>query len=801
MVVPFALGLALAERVSLPWGIWVAGGLAFFFVFSRLWFVGLSFVFVLLGVWYGKGALVPLRDDISRQIISGQRYVISGRVLTAPERAWGRTTFVLEAWALHRPDGDSPVSGRIRISLRGEKDLRPGDIVRLRGSLRHPRNFNNPGSFDYRHYLAARGIFTLGSVSSPLLLAVIGHEDDIGCLLENLRLQISQRIDRSGLFPEAVFLIKALVTGERRGLSPELRESFVRAGVAHLLAISGLHMGLLAMVVGGVVLIGARRWAWLMHRLDVKKLSLIAALMAVFLYTGVSGGSLPARRAAIMVSAFIIGFLLDRRIPSGSLILVAAWLILLDQPLAVKEPSFLLSFSAISGLAFMGRSLKGGRPFRSLLLVSLTAWLATGPFILYFFSRLSLISPLSNLVLVPLVGWLFVPLSLLAVVWPSILPGGDLLFSLLGHLTTLVLKMVSLWASVPPLILPLNGLGLVGGLLLAASLLALLRQKRSGLLLLPLALAFLFLSFLVEKTPSFQVVVFDVGQGASALLKTKDTAILIDGGGPAGPGFDVGSLVLAPALYRLGVRHLEAIILSHPEADHFSGLPYIIETFPVKRFIKTADSSETRLYLHLMETIKEKKVPLLVIRHPSQLKLNDLTVDFFPPGRGLSGSHNRRSLVTRVTYGQRVFLFPGDIDVVRERLFLEKDIRADFILVPHHGSSTSSSFDFLEKVCPCLAVISVSANNRFRLPAPEVLERYKTLGIRVFRTDLDGAVIICSDGYSLGAIGWLKGGKDGTFLRGLRAWSRCRSSGIWPQPGGGLRQCRQGHVFLNGGGL
>jgi competence protein ComEC len=291
---------------------------------------------------------------------------------------------------------------------------------------------------------------------------------------------------------------------------------------------------------------------------------------------------------------------------------------------------------------------------------------------------------------------------------------------------------------------------------------ALLKRKRkiSGAILLVIGVLgiYNFLNGPSIKNPDIlAITIMDVGQGNSALIQTpQGRHILVDGGGFAElSAFDTGKYILAPFLWQNKIDTLDYIILSHPESDHLNGLIYILNNFKVHTFIKNADMRETEAYKKLMETCKKNRIR---IWEPSErgeaIYLGQTAVIFLETAdHYASGDLNNNSLVFRISYKRFSMLFPGDILSAREKSLAGKNalnLHSNILLSPHHGSSSSSTEIFLDKIMPKSVIISCGRNNRYKFPHPDVLKRYNDMGIHIFRTDRDGAVFISSDGLDYG---------------------------------------------------
>jgi competence protein ComEC len=454
---------------------------------------------------------------------------------------------------------------------------------------------------------------------------------------------------------------------------------------------------------------------------------------------------------------------------------MAGILILFIDSAALFSISFQLSFIAV-GFIMGGLSLikKGAFLYKDnllgktamLLCVSFFASLGTFPLTAHYFHTMSFVQLISNLVFIPVVGFVILPLGIVSLLGFSFFPvfsGGIIHFC--HFLISFSILFSEAIASIPfswARIMSLDWLEITLIYLMFIFFYALLKRKRkiSGAILLAIGVLgiYNFLNGQAIKNPDIlAITIMDVGQGNSSLIQTpQGHHILVDGGGfPELSAFDTGKYILAPFLWKNKIDRLDYIILSHPESDHLNGLIYILQNFKVHTFIKNADARETEAYKKLMETCKKKNIR---IWEPSErgeeLYLGETAVIFLETtDHYASGDLNNNSLVFRISYKRFSMLFPGDILSAREKNFAGKNalnLYSKILLSPHHGSSSSSTEIFLDKVMPKSVIISCGRNNRYKFPHPDVLKRYNDMGIHIFRTDRDGAVFISSDGLDYG---------------------------------------------------
>ena len=593
-------------------------------------------------------------------------------------------------------------------------------------------------------------------------------------------------------------MIKALVTGEKGDIDFATLEAFRRTGTAHILAISGLHVGIVALLSYLFILFLLKRSEKVLLHINARKAAVLLSLPPVFFYGAVAGFSVSTQRAVLMVSAFAVVFLLGRGRDLYNTIALAALLILISSPGALWEVSFQLSFAALVGIIYLVPRFEGllkranvdefGRPAEKpgmgrraltalgrMSLVSFAAVLATAPITAYYFNGVSLAGILLNLIVVPVVGFVAVPASLISIlfitVWPAL---SAAVFELTDKLIYLV-EFINLYASnfewsflrlsTPTVV------EIVLFYLLLISLAEGLKRRRLlyavpfiAALLIGLTPAYAYLAR--EGGERLEVTFLSVGQGDAAFIRfAGGKTMLIDGGGSFGQGLDMGRLVVGPYLRKRRIRRIDYMVLSHAQRDHMAGLGFIAENFEVGEFWW---NGEGRLGA-LGKALRTREVSSVVMDSGSDSRVIGKTrLDFLHPGRGDGAAEtgldiNNNSLVIKFTRGEHAFLFTGDIGAEAEATLPLPDIRADLLKAPHHGSRYSSSQAFLAAVKPDYVIVSAGHNNRFGFPHTETLERYDAVEASVLRTERDGAVSALTDGRKL----TVKSHLTGTFYRGI----------------------------------
>ena len=563
----------------------------------------------------------------------------------------------------------------------------------------------------------------------------------------------SERLLRD-LFPRHFALVEALLLGRRERLDPAVRDRFTRAGLSHLLAISGSHVAVLAgvlLLVGGALRLPRRRITW-------------STIVLVALYLVVIGAPASAVRAGAMVSLVLFASLLQR--PSAILPIAAAacLLIVAVEPFAILDVGLQLSFAGVFGIMAAQRTLgrrlaraTRGRPWRSLaetLLVSAAAFLATAPITAFHFGTVSPVAILANVPAIPLTGLALVGV-LATVAAAPIGPLADLLaagtglsFDLLDRVATVAANAPYATATVER---PNLGAWAAAGLL-AAGAASFARAARpairasTGAAAVVAVLAAWPAVVRGSAGGGFEIHFLDVGQGDAIALRTpRGHWVLVDAG-PRSTEYDAGERRVVPFFRARGVRRLEALVLTHPDADHIGGAPAVLRALRVERVIEPGVEVGKDLYLEVLDQVEGRGADWAAARSGRTLVVDGVSVQFLWPDAAAAArieEANDASAVALVAYGSFRLLLPGDVSAEVEEALLRQygpDLRASVLKAGHHGSSTSTSAEFLRVVDPELVVISAGRRNRYGHPSPDVVARVTGAGVRVARTDLEGTI-------------------------------------------------------------
>lgn len=737
------------------------------------------------------------KTHIYSRIVQEEDSVLTGTLQSMPLFDGQKSSIIIKSHELRiRSEDDySPVHGLIQLRLKGPwpESLLPGSELIIRAKLSRPYRYGNPGGFDYPAFLAAKNIRITGRIASPVHVYELTQKQSwthrLRYLPERIRISLRNHINNS--FPhKQAGIYRALLIGDRSGLDKDVLEAFKASGVMHILAISGIHLSLVASALFLLFYWLARRSEYLMLHFSSKKLALLSTIPPLCAYALLAGSQTPVLRSLIMVLVFILAFCVHRQRSPFTTLAFAALLILLLNPLSLFTVSFQLSFAAVAGLITIlpyltsllhqettldkqisGRIIfKTYRWFTVALLISFAATMGTAPLLIHSFNRLSIVGPIANLLVEPLLCLWSLPIGLLAIPCLLINPMfGKWLLHIGGIGITAAMSITdfftgftysTLWFATPPLFLILL---YYCSLILNFSTLS---KKLTAPLFILICSLFFFLPQSIFKNQAVQseLVFIDVGQGSSTLIRFPGgKTALIDGGASSSKKFNAGKNIIAPYLWYRGITHLDSIIITHTDADHSNGIPFLLRRFKPDTLWTNGESGHTQQYEDLLDLanalgIKTKtpadnellvKVGGAVLRNINNPFLHG-EMTFMEKTRY---SSNEKSLILRFSDQALTCLFPGDISHRVEQALIDHNslLQSSILLSPHHGSKTSNSSVFLNSVNPRQVIVSASRFQPMLFPSPALRSYCNDRKIPLFITAETGAVTIrkSSNGYEM----------------------------------------------------
>ena len=637
-------------------------------------------------------------------------------------------------------------------------DIKCGDIITFSGKIKRPSNARNPGGFMYRDFLWRQGVQYVSYIHA-------GDIDRVGMvwsnyIIRNVIFPFKEHcIKMSNRYLGAVHssLLQGLTVGERGNIPAEIKHIFSDAGIIHVLAVSGLHVGILSFFL-----------FILLRSVHVPfRMALFLTCIALIFYVLLIDLRAPVVRATLMFICIMLGMLSQRRIILLNIIAVSALVILAFRPLDLFDIGFQLSYAATFSIVLFQKKMSDAltgrmqsiRNLRKYIIipftVSLSAQLGSAPIVAFYFFRCSVIAPLSNLVIIPFVS-LAIPSGFLMVAAHTLHPVvSRICAGTTWFLLNCIIRISHFLAEIPYGSLQVGRPSFSFLLMYYFILVGFFALKRK-LTFFIVALLLVFNIFIFTKVwktyhPRLTVYFLDVGQGDAAVIEFPGKEVCIIDGGRRSNFIDYGERVIIPFFCSRGISHIHTIIATHPDVDHYGGLISVIEHFPVGKLLVNGSSKESFLYKKLLITAQEKGTPVYTVGRGDVLRvgqhkmyvLNPPSVDFvdiLPTNEG--------SIVLKFGYGKVTFLFTGDFP--NKVLKLPHSCLSSTVLkFPHHGASFFELATFLRTVRPEIATISVGRDNPFGHPKGENIQMLKQSGCQVYRTDTDGAITLITDGKTI----------------------------------------------------
>ncbi len=729
----FLAGVLLLQwQAQLPSLWWVAAIplLIILFCFYRRW---RSLFALMLGfLWALLHAHIVLNRGIADEM-QGRDLYVQGVVVSLPDQTEKRARFEFQVERMDLGGTEQPSPGRIRISwYRTAPKIEAGQRWGLMLRLKRPHGFINPGGFDYEGWLFQRGIRVSGYVRESERNRLLGQSDGL-VSIQRWRQAIRDRINVISTEPTAAALFNGLVIGDRSGIGQWQWQLFARTGTSHLIAISGLHIGILF----GLTFFIVRR-VWVLSKtlpllLPAQLAAAVFGMIAAIIYAAMAGFAIPTQRALIMLLVFVVGYLLRRPPRPSRALAISLLLVVLWDPLAVLSAGFWLSYAAVS-IIFFGISGRVGKIgwLRQWGMVQWMVALGLAPVLLALGLQVSLLAPLINLIAVPLFSFIVVPLCLLTVLLLFLIePLGAQLLVLANWMLSHGVACLSYLSGIPFVVWTAPGLPawvwptvLVGIAILLSP--GGVPARWLGLVL------FAPIVLVRPAAPEYgavNITVLDVGQGLAVAVQTQFHTMLYDLGPRFSDDFDTGSAVVLPFLHSSGINRVDMLMLSNGDMDHSGGLSGVLGQVE----IGSVQSGEPgRLH-----------VDAALCRAGDHWDWDGVYFKILHPAPDSVWEGNDSSCVLKIGAAGRSILIPGDIGKDVERLLLEhsrEELGSDLAIIPHHGSKSSSTMGFIQAVAPSYAIVSSGYRNRYGFPDPGVMERWRSVGAEVLNTAELGAV-------------------------------------------------------------
>lgn len=787
----FALGVVLQGFMQGSLGAWLllvgAAGAATVWIGQRGGAYGIvvALVIVAAGGWWHASRQLSLHDALDEFIDAGP-VLLRGVVAQMPESAPERAYYVLR---LMEAEG-VPTSGNrtlLRLTVADAARYDYGDVVQVRAVLQRPGPASNPGAFDYEAYLHRQGITVVAFVPYPRHVVKVGRRSPNPLLQWAAAVRRATLRGLAGAFPEDTEqLLAGIALGRRRGLAEGVEDDFRRAGISHLLAVSGMHVGFLAVAAGA-----------LLRLLRVPRpVAVLLAIGFVWTYVLVTGARPPAVRAGVAGSFGLAAHGMDELSDTVTALAAAALILIVQNPLVVYDVSFQLSFVATGAIVVgfvplrdslhraarpvpagasgprgdraYARHWKGRRlpkPMAAAVALAVAAQWGVLPLVARVFYEVSTVGLLAGLLAAPLVA-LLVPAGLgtawMYNVWPwAARAPASAVHSIARLLTAMTQWFSGLpWAyvSVPRPTPAFIASVWIFGLLIARGKDWSPRRRRQVGALIALLLVVALWGSLFAGPARLELVAIDVGQGDALFVRTPTGATaLVDGGGVFRPMEadatpNTGSDIIVPYLRYRGLRRVDVVVNTHPHEDHVQGLLPILSEWDVRLALDSGQTVASPSWRSYKDFIMANGIVRHVAAAGDVIWLDeDTRLEVLHPRsplmQGTRSDLNNNSVVLRLVYKKTAALLTGDIETEAQLRLLREgaDLRAQVVKIPHHGSRLGLVTGFYEAVGADVAVITVGRNN-YGHPSEEVIGTVQDLGTAVYRTDVHGAVILMSDG-------------------------------------------------------
>ena len=712
-------------------------------IWLRIFRAALLLIFALgSGFFYAAWvAQHRLTDELSPDW-QGRDISLTGVVAEMPRQHERGLSLILDVEKVNTPDAHVP--RHIMLSTYLDKkyaplELHAGERWQLIVRLKQPHGSSNPYNFDFEAWALELNLRAMGYVNSK----GDNHRIDAnvftpGYTIERIREAVRTHFQQVLGKAPYIGVLGALAIGDQDSITATQWQVFTRTGVNHLMSISGLHITMLAGFAYAICYWLWRRSARLTLFIPARKIAAIVGFLTALGYALLAGYGVPAQRTVYMLATVAVALWSSRNISPSQLLALALLVVTLFDPWSVTSPGFWLSYGAVGLIFFITANRLGSGGW--LIEYARVQWaMSIGliPLLLALFQQISLVSPLANAFAIPLVSFIVVPLTLLGALLPF-----DWLLQL-AHQSMSICMFALEWLNslpdavwtqhAPPAWCIVIGMFGIFWMLLPSGFPA---RWLGALMILPMF-------FIMPETPSYgtlRMMIFDVGQGLAVAVQTQNHALLFDTGPDFNGEANSGNRILVPALRGLGIAQLDGLILSHNDLDHTGGAASVLQAMPIS-WVDSSLPADSEILRPVSDSRRcydgqtwDWDGVHFEIIHPSlaSYKLDDI-------------SNNDRGCVLRISSGKQTVLIAADIEKKSENRLLKihaDKLPATLLVVPHHGSKTSSTPDFVNKVHPRYAVFTAGYRNKFHHPKPEVVARYSDIGSELFRSDEDGAIIV-----------------------------------------------------------
>ncbi len=645
--------------------------------------------------------------------------------------------------------------------------IAPGNKITACGTFIKGSTGRNPGEFNYSNYLHLYGTTGILNVYNISDFQITDHNaSSFSNFIFNFRKSVAEKLSAWHDY-QAASLMKGLLLADRTEINDQTKTEFVNAGVVHVLAVSGLNVEYVVLLC--IILLG---------RFNIIPKSILTVLSIIF-FLLITGMSASVFRAVIMSIVVIIAYITGRSTNIINSMAISSLILLAFYPFYIYDPGFQLTYAAVFSMAVFYPLLhKHTKNIKSKTIqvlcqlgaLTLSAQIGTIPFTLYFFGKLSLTALAANLIVIPFIGFI-VGVGLASLVFAYFFPAAALFYGTVNSLLIQLLYfIIHISGGEGYSFIRIRNFTLFDSVVFYAFMILFLYLNKkfigifSKVILIMLLFADFYIITLVDKKNlitknELNVMMIDVGQGDSFLIKFPDGETALIDAGNTSMKYDYGEKVVKPLLNYLNISSIDYGFVSHVDADHYSGFVSLIQSGLIKRIYKPDQDTILTRDVNFESFLRKNKLP---VNHPRRqiiktgnARIYILNSDY--AGFSKTKSNNDKSMLIKIAYGNTSFLFTGDLSKKAEdyyRTFYGDKLKSSVLKVSHHGSKNGSSLSMLELIKPNISLISAGLKNKYRHPAPEVIAKLHYINSEILRTDKQGAALLRSDGVSMYSVNW-----------------------------------------------
>lgn len=636
---------------------------------------------------------------------------------------------------------------KILINIKMSQDIpsmKYGDSLYIEGEFKQPEEARNYKGYNYKQYLKTKKIIGTVELEKAKIL-----KSSNGSFIHNIQKYIKDTINGT-LTDEEGNLLLAILLGDKDKLSEDIQESFKTSNLSHMLAVSGAHV---SYIILGLTYV-------LQNSIIGKKNGKIVCIIFLLAFMAITNFTPSVTRACIMAILTLFSSIIYRKSDVYTNISVAALITLIFNPYSLLDLGFQLSYGGTIGIIIFIKRIQEKKSnskvinyIKQMALVSIYANIIITPIMMYHFNTVSFTFIISNIMASPILGIIVITGFLFIIASITVKPLTRLIAIFIKPILSILIKISQICSKLPFSNILVVTPYMFNVISYYAIILYCIKSKKNNKckIIICLLIVLILINFIIYIFPQkLRIFFIDVGQGDSTLIITPDKkTVLIDGGGS--DSFDVGEKVLLPYLLDRRILKIDYVLISHFDTDHCGGILTIMEKVKVKNIIISEQAEHSENYERFKKLMINKKIRLIEVKKGDKIKIGRYS-EFkilFPPSRLLSENPlNNNSIVAQFNYNNFKMLFTGDIEKLAEQQILKTEkaeIRADILKVAHHGSKTSSIPEFIKAVRPKIALIGVGKNNTFGHPNQQTIKNLENIKCRIYRTDLQGEIIIKID--------------------------------------------------------